>query len=365
MSDDEKHSNTQSSVNSSDKRSKVSLPDKPERITNRLNRKIIAEDTRRGKFSIPIKNIKSGKRLFLVLIVVTLTILGSLGLYLFARTSNHQKSDENKVVFKIEGREYRQTDVFPYVAFLIAIGKKEPEAKKEVFDMFKYKVTATKLNYSPGDSLIKQAREDLTNTYSEQKHSTGYKDWLELASFVNASDNAFRLQQSNKSYKGYSYIFWFGQHISYTSDYTPPGGYGDKSLIEQDKNYAKQRADYYHKQLLEEKMTADQVLSEIKKDPKLCYQYTIDANLSTKYGYDPSTSWQDQIFYSSVVDYVSEHSSKPLGDIQTGKITTTTEAGATPTEQDAYYYFIKNEGNGVSKSQFFDTLNSLDAVFIG
>ncbi len=304
-----------------------------------------------------------------LLIALGLLLLASGLFYALNNRQNNPGPGKNgdEIVFRIESKDYTKNEIKPYIAFItVALGKKDEEANKEVFELMKYKATKEKLGISLTPQQTNYEQKQLNRTYTKISKAWGYKKWSGLTAEKLALDKAFATSRAgDNNYKGYSFVFWFANHLSYTGDYTPPGGYGDHKLIQQDRDYAKQRADYYHEQLANNKMTADEVLSAIKTDKKLGFQYSAGANFSTKYGYDPNKSWQQEVLYKSVADHIKQYSNQALSNVKTGKTMIFRSASADSEETETFYFFVKSEGQNITKQRFQDELKNLDTKYYG
>ncbi len=308
------------------------------------------------------RGILPSLRRYVSWVVIILVVIAAAVLVDLYRT--HHKS----YVFVIEKTGYTKAQVQPAANFLITtIKKSSDDAYKEVFELYKYRAAAQKIGVTPSNNDLEKQRRGLDQTYTDSVKDPNYKAWAELAAFKSTIQESFlqRNLGTATTYKGYSFIFWFGNHLDYTPDYTPPGGYSNPTLINQDKDYAKQQAQSYHDKLKSGKLTADQLVTAIQKDPKLGFQYTADANFSTHFGTDLGKAWQQQVVYQSVVDYINHHASASLSDIQTGKISAQTAATAPISSVDAFYYFVKLDGSAPTSQQFNDTLKNLKTTYHG
>lgn len=299
-------------------------------------------------------------------ILVAAVVIGGLITWWFIKNAPKSTNNKDKVVFVINGKKYKETEVKQYTDFLtIDLGKNKEDATKDVFELLKYKIVAQKLDIKLSTEQIKATTENFNRIYASYKDTSEYKKWVELASLKESIDKNFMTYSDKLGYKGYSFILWFGNHISYTEDYTPPGGYGNKTFIEEDRNYAKQRADYYHDQLKNSKMSPDKALEEIKKDPKLGYHYTAGANLSVRFGTDLEKSWDSQVQYNSVKEYINNNSKIALSDVLIGKTTGIISAKGQREERETFYYIVKIDGTAPSRVQLQNELKALKTNYYG
>jgi len=324
-------------------------------ISNTLDAKLISSDKK------PKLNRKT--KFLVASLVVIIAVIG--GWFFFNQSRSEHSKPKDKVVFKIDGKTYKQSDINQYTSFLVLTGKSEPEANKEVFELLKYKIVAEKLNFSPDKDIVEQVKKEIGKVNVGIKDNTEYKQWAELAVLRMAIDRVFQAQTNGDAYKGYSFIFWFANHLGYSMDYTPPGGYGNEDLINKDKEYAKGKADYYNNKILKKEMTPDQVLDGVKKDPKLGLHFIPEANFSKRFGYDTSQSWEQEIYYQSVIEFVKKNHDLKQSRVEIGRSTLRKSANEEPVETDTFYFFVINDGANISKVQFDNTIKSLKAEYLG
>lgn len=328
------------------------------------------KDVKPGKTPLKIPNLIKSKRFWLTTTTAVIIVaFGCGGLWWYRSNTAKSTIGKGKTIFIIEGKKYKDTEVRSYADFLTKYLEKEEEAAvKEVFELIKYKTAAEKVGISLSDTRITDARKLLDEQNDVYKDVSEYKRWAELESVRVAVDQSLQSFPEDTAYKGYSFIFWFANRINQTPDYTPPGGNDDQKLLQEDKNYAKQKADYYHDQINNKKMSEDQAIKEIKDDPKLCYQYKVGSNFSVRFGSELSKSWSKQIYYKSVSDYASKNSAIELSDVQVGKtfVKKSVAENSQYEEAETFYYFVKMEGeSSISTQKFNQTLEALKTEYIG
>jgi len=325
-----------------------------------------------GRLLNLIKKPLSRKKI--LAIVLLLIILAGGGFYawrneIFVNKQAKLTQQKGKVVFIIEGTQYREADVKQYSEFITKyMEKDEEQATKAVFELLKYKTAAEKAGINLSQQQIKDQRETLDKQYDALNTVAQYNKWAELESYKMAVELDLLTQPKEDTLKGYSFTFWFAQHFDYVENYTPPEGYGNQKKITEDKDYAKQRADYYHDQLSKNSMTYDQALKEIRADTKLCQMYKTGANFSVRFGADPTKFWKDQVYYKSVIDYIDSNSASGFSDVRSGKTSIFKSASedAPREETETYYYFVNIEGKSSSTKQSFDDiLKSLNTEYVG
>lgn len=300
-----------------------------------------------------------------ILILITTGIAGYLLINQQSSKNAEYDLEKGALVFTIDDKGYYESEIKPMVGYITDSFKKDnKEALDSLVDLYKYKAVAGKLGFSPSQEAIDSQKEVLIkNTYMNDVDKKGFGEWINLVAFKEAIAVNFSMQSADddNSFKGYSFIFWFGNRIARSDDYIPPGGYDNLELLNSDKEYAKQKAEYYHKQLTDKKMTLDEVLEAVSSDPKIGLLYTTDKPLSKKFGYNIASLWQDQVGYEDVSSFIKSHPQKGLSAIQTGKIDSSL-SGESSDMIDAFYYFVDIDGENVSKGTFDATLNSLKIV---
>jgi len=263
-------------------------------------------------------------------------------------------------VFTINGTAYNQSYVDPIASFPIKqLGEPATAEYKLIMNMLEYKTVATNLGILPSTDQINAQQASLNQSYPSFINTVSYKTWSSLVALDLAIQNELSTKYSNGYYQGYSYIFWFGNTVDAGPAYTPPNE-GNKTIYNQDKNYALSRANYYLGELKAGKMTSQQVYKAVTADPQLTINST--DNLSAQFGTNDSVAWSDQVYYQDVINYVSSQHQTGLSGIRTGTITV---KDPTVTKLDAYYYIVKIDKVGTSAATFKQDLTSLKVKYYG
>lgn len=220
----------------------------------------------------------------------------------------------SRVVFKIENRVYRQSELDKMAELPLANGQTKTVVIKQIYDDSMNKQAANGMGIKFTQAEINKIRK-YTNTLNANGKEVN--EWADLVAF-NHLLNAYLEENKEGLYKGYSLIFRFGEHIERGPDFIP-SGYGDPKLIAIDRAYAKEKADYYHQQLKDKKLTAGEVLALLKKDPKLGYLNLTNTNRSVQFGNSAVKPWDQEVSFDEVKNYVKQQSSPGLSEVMIGK----------------------------------------------
>lgn len=298
-----------------------------------------------------------------VIIGAALLVVTALGISWAIMKSGDESPD--RVIFVIEGEEYRESTVNHLVDFSMSRGLSREEAVRQAFELGKKKKTAEKLGIKPlAQDVESQKQQLIEDLKGEEEFTERYNPWFDLLAYTNAVDEYVGTTPNN-SYKGYVFDVPFGQHIQYGPAFTPEG-LNDPVLIEQDKKYAEEKANYYHEQLKNNSIPPEQVLQELNNDRKLSALESGNATNSVKFGYDPNVNWQDEVYYQSVSEYIKQSENTGLSDVKIGQAS----VDSTPENQaDMYFYFVLveklAESKSVSKQAFEEELAKLNAEYRG
>lgn len=182
---------------------------------------------------------------------------------------------------------------------------------------------------------------------NRQGGANGYK-WFDLL----AKEAAAKKYIGNTAllgYKGYSFDFYFGQHIQSGASYTP-AGLNDAKLIAEDREQAKEQANYYHDQIQNKKLTLDEALKKVYTDPNAPkLPGGVSTTTSKKFGYTEGTNWADEVKSQSIVDFITTQHRPGLSTVKTGKA-----SGYSGQSQKqypgVYYYFVDLDQVGPAKN---------------
>jgi len=266
----------------------------------------------------------------------------------------------SQTVFTINGTAYNQSYIDPIASFAIKqLGEPANNEYKLILGMLENKTVASSLGITPSASQISAQQTLLNSEYSGYSSLTSYKTWSRLVSLDLAIQNELKTKYTNGDYEGFSYIFWFGNTIDAGPAYTPPNE-GNQTIYNQDKTYALGRANYYYSELKDNKMTSQQVYQAVIDDPKLTINSTV--NPSVHFGTNGAVSWTDQVYYQSVINYISSQHKTGLSGVMTGTITV---KNPTVMKPNAYYYVININKSGISAATFRQDLNLLKVKYYG
>jgi hypothetical protein len=266
----------------------------------------------------------------------------------------------SKAVFTIDGTAYNQSYVVPLATFPIKqLNEPANSEYKLILNMQEYKNVAANLGITPSADQLKIQQASLNQEYQGYTSLSSYKAWSGLVSQDLAIQNELNAKYINGDYEGYSYIFWFGNTVDVGPAYPTPNA-GNQSIYTKDKAYALNQANYYYGQLKANKMTSAQVYKAVSANPLL----TVDSiiNPSVQFGTDSSNSWETQVYYQDVINYISSQRTTGLSSIKEGTISVKDPNLSKP---DAYYYVVKINKVGVSASEFKQSLNSLKVKYYG
>lgn len=295
---------------------------------------------------------KSNQKKWLVGAAVVIVII--LGWWLATNYSGN-------TAFKVNGKRYSQDEVKNLAAYQTNVQHVPYSiAAKKVYNTVRYQTAAQSVHIT-----VTPAEEKRYGINTDAATQKKYKSWMDIVAYDNAV--AAKLPQAtNNGKEGYAYIFWFGDAVQ-PSYGTPAPGYGNPQVYQADQKYASQQANYYHDQLQNKKMTPSQVLTAVKKNPKLAPYGVPASNQSRQFGTDTYQSWQNQLSNSAIIQYASSVSSdNTLSSIRTD--TTATKLGVDPGKfVNAYYYIVLVQKAHVANitQQFHQAQATMKAKYYG
>lgn len=306
-------------------------------------------------------NKPPSKKRFLAIALLVLLLGGALVVGL---RSKNKKNEANPVVFSIDSREFRASEVNGYLDLATNnYNLDKTEAQKSLIEAMKLKIAAEKLKIDISDAKIREALQ--ITSYAKIAEVKGELDrWVGIIGFRLAMENYIETQQAQAK-QGYSYVFYFASLT--IPDYSGENidNFGNKELIKRDKDYAHKKAEEYHKALAEGKSTPNQVLKQVVADKQLNYRYIPDFSYSKNFGHnkDPDETWQSEVFFQDIVKYVDSYSeAKKPSDIKTGKIAKVPDPKKDQDYVDAYYYFVYLTSGSNPSAQVKSTVDNMKVV---
>lgn len=285
----------------------------------------------------------------------------------------------SNTAFVINGHQYTKKEVKKLTKYSESLGMPKKDAAKMFFEIIKRDTAIQQANI---DTSQKDVDAQLHETYPKKIWGDEGVKWLTkdvvnqktLDSMGNLSDN-----------EGYLYMFNFSRYLLKGADYTP-SGYNDATLIQKDRDYAKEQAEIILNGLKQNKLTPLGALEKVKNDVRLTPSGIAGGNRSSKFKGEYlgaiSTSsapveQEKKASYSynsplpsSVTKYIKKTSfSKGVSSLQVGKVLAdaTKQNPKGSDYKDAYYYFlyIEHVGSGATYKQYEQKLKDLPSRYIG
>lgn len=301
---------------------------------------------------VPRKS-KNRVTLFVLAVVFLLVILS----LMFIRS-------KDKTVFRINDKSYSQDEVTKIIAYPVGKGVDKNTVSKQAFEYLKREEAAKKAGIEIPESEVIAAKKVIFGSNIESQQG-GNDAWLRKPAFDLALQN--KLDQSSKggSFKGYSFIFRFGQRLESGPGYTPPG-HKDPKLVAQDRAYAEAESKRYLELLKSGNIKPEDALKAIKNDPKLGYQNTPGTNKSVRFGYTQK-SWEGEVFHQPVSEYIKKSASSGLSAVQTGKTSIVDVPRNDADYAETFFYIVLLEdGNKVNLAENFSkALSGISAEYKG
>jgi uncharacterized protein YxeA len=301
--------------------------------------------------------IKISKKSFLVIFIIA--VVAAVGGAAFMYLNSH--TDKKTYAFIIDNQKYTKKDIKNLVSFANQVSPATDNVKI-AFSAYKDQLAAKKLGMTVPQIFIDNQKASLNKTYS--KYSGGpNSDWVNLMAFDNALKQFLSSGLSSTTPQGYSFVFWAIQHVAsvYITG-TPPQGTGDSTVIEADKTYALQRANYYHDQIASSKMTNEQAQKEIISDSRISQSSSATSNFSTKFGFSDTVSWRDQVYVPNIQDYISQLTKTGLSSVQSAELT------ADKQDYGAFYFFTDTSqlgGKTFTQSDLVKQVTLLKSTYYG
>ena len=274
-----------------------------------------------------------------VLVLLTVIVLAVVGLVGFRLINNSQDS-KDPVVFTIDDKEFRASEVNPYLdAAEQVYGLNRQEAQNGLIEAMKRKLIAERHDIEITDQEIREALK--VSSYAEQASNSEPLDiWVEISGYRLAFD-AYLEKANYNSKKGYSFVFYFGNLVVPHLSGPNVENYGNEALINNDKEYAMAQAQKYREDLLSGSLTPDEAYEKIKNDVKLNYYYAEGASPSIKFGDTKDKPWEEQVVYDDIVKFFDSYGElNSPSDIRTQRVGIVSNPKSDVDYVDAMYYFV-------------------------
>lgn len=296
-----------------------------------------------------------------IIVGVLILIIGLVAWWFLVHDYNHEYywarlTHSRPIVFKVGTTAYDRPAVDHLAAYLTQVAyQSTSQAARTVFDDLKIQAAAKAASVIPSDS-------EITSQLSELGYGQAVRQtyaYPALSAFALVAPLAAR-RQSQGQYSGYSFVFWFGQHLSKASPV------GNAQLVAADRSYAEQQATHYHDLLKNQQITPGQALSDIRADTKLAMIFMVPgSNPSTQFGTASNPFWQQAVNLPSVVTFIKQQTKTGLSTIQIGQIPSASSQKPT----DSYFYFVllgrAQPAAGDIYTDFQHSLQSLKTKYYG
>lgn len=310
----------------------------------------------------PKKDVFAKNRRILAVVITVLSLPLAFGLGVFVAKQSNNPAQQ--VVFRVNGEEYTREELETLLTYPISKGSSYDDSAKKAFEFYKVLSVADSMGVSVSDEDVESAKKALLQ--QEPSEQAKQDPWINLASKAQAIN--LKISKDNPSaLQGYSMVFWFGQKIEKSPESVRalPDGFGDAQKIEEDKQYAKQRADYYYEQLKNGAITPEQVIEAIKQDHRISYNPDTGYTFSTQFGTKSDISWRNQVFYQDIKDFLATDAKQGLNEVRLGK----TGVNGNQDDTETYYYIVsldKGSPSDVNAAKTFaESVKNLKAQYYG
>jgi len=305
--------------------------------------------------------IKSGNTPKLILAIVVIGLVGGGAYYAYNRVNQSRKA-----VFSIDGKNYSAAEVQNLTEYPVSVGETDDQAARDAFNALKEVKAAGKLGYRPSSTDINTQKQGIVANLKVPKAvAKAHDDWFTLSATVAAIDDSVNAT-TPAGYSGYSYIFFFGQHLQAIPDY-PISGFNDPKLIAQDKAYAKERADHYHDQLTKGSIEPADALTTSITDMRSRGKGPNNSTYSVRFASGQGASWSNSVYLQPVIQYITTLHSTGVSPVQIGKAPD--KSGPNAKQVDMYYYFVDLDsapkGQPITSQALKKELSSLPAKYRG
>jgi hypothetical protein len=316
---------------------------------------------------VSLTNFFKTRKPYALAIFVIIVVLAGGGLFYLVnhKAKNGLFASDKNIVFSIDSKNYYKSNVQKLIAYPKSQHVSQNTAAREAFDALKEIKAAQNLGYAPSSGQVNTQK---TQIYAIVKPSSAqqtlYSDWFTLLATKSAIDESVN-SLNTVGYAGYSYVFYFGQHLESSPDYIP-SGLNNPGLVAQDKAYARQQANYYHQQVQDNKMSLADALTKSGAamqsrgnnvgNPNFSASFTTEENLKTT------------VIMPDIVQYITSTDKTGLSDVKIGK------AANAPIKSggknvNMYYYFVDLTTVPITKTisaqQFNQELTKLLAQYRG
>lgn len=301
-----------------------------------------------------LKTSRGLPKKFAVGLLIILAILGLSFVFLRPET---QRS-EAKGIFSIGDRVYSKDEVDKIINYPTSKGQlSKDEASKQAYESLKKIAVAEQLGVKFDDTIVKQYASTLNSGQDETS-----TQWFALKAKEQIIENTIS-NSYPASYEGYSFLFWYGQHLASGPAYTPPR-LNDPKLVSEDKSYAEAKAKEYHSKLQDGTISPEDALKQIKADKKL----DVSGFYSTKFITDKASSWFDKIAFLPIRDSIANAKKVGLTDINEGKNIVSNQTDVTKSKNMYFYFNLIDKADSsakVSKSDYEALLKSIKSNYVG
>ncbi len=309
------------------------------------------------KTNKPNKTLKVGLIIGLVILVV-LVIVG-----VFIYFKNYYVGPNT--AFKVDGQAYSKDQVESTLNVATESYKLDRAASlNTIIDSAKYKVAAQKNNVNITDADIRLALQQ-TSYAGAAQDSEPLNDWVSTIGYKIAMRNYIDLQKAQAK-RGFSYVFYFGNLVIPDTLHPPQlPNFGNQAMIQQERDYAKAKAEEYRELLVNKKMSPEDVLKHLKADYRLNWKYYSDSSYSTQFGNNPNVedNWEYQVSLRPIISYIE--SFKKLNtpsEISTGSLPINENPQSDADYKEAYFYFVYITDDNNQAENIQKTLSDMQVV---
>ncbi len=269
----------------------------------------------------------------------------------------------DQTVFIIDNKNYSKTDVDELIAYPVSTGTSKDAAASQAYEYLKRQAAAKKVDFEPTSAEIEAAKNEHFKKAGDKEKAS---KWAELIAYDEALENKLPKTAPLDDVKGYIFVFYFGNLIETGQDWQPANA-GNRNMIAEERKYAQEQADTYHKQLKSKSAKPAELLTKLQADPKLNYQYKPNNNtMSTKLSPDVN---EYSALPSDIEDYVTGSAPIGISAVRVGKTYKVTDY-KNPTKMESretYYYFtvLNNKGTAAKTSAFNKAFSAIKAQYKG